>query len=196
MKNTKLTSSSLPRRGLIKSALAAPAVFTALSAEAQLFGKKKEIEFKQFSKHNMLAGRSFKGQPAPAIEFEEWVANAPANTTGKPIMLKFFATTCPVCRASAPVLNKLHAEIGDRITFIALSREGAGIINAKYVKRYKLDYPVARDSEKRLYKTYEMREAYPHYVIIDTNGIVTYEGIMPYTQYERMRDRIIQKAKI
>ena len=189
------TAPNLNRRNLIVGSTAAS--LTLLQpVSAQLFGKKREPELKKFTDNNMFAGKSFKGKKAPAITFQEWVANAPTNTSGKPILLKFFATWCPVCRSSPPLLNRLQDEIGDKITIIALSNEDTKTITDRYISRYKVRYPIARDGSMNLYNQYQMRESYPHYVIIDRSGIVRYEGILPINDYARMKARIMQKARI
>ncbi|MGB0843844.1 MAG: TlpA family protein disulfide reductase [Alphaproteobacteria bacterium] len=189
-------SQKLSRRALFLTGSAAVALSAPTTAQSlgDLFKKKDKL--KKFTDNNMFAGRSFKGKKAPSITFQEWVANQPSSTRGKPILLKFFATWCPVCRSSPPLLNRIQAELGHKLTIIALSNEDSQLIRDKYISRYKVNYPVARDGSMKLYNKYQMREAYPHYVIIDRGGIVRYEGILPINDYPRMKARIMQKARI
>lgn len=66
------------------------------------------------------------GSEAPALRELSWVVGEPVEIeTGRVVVVEFWATWCPVCRASIPVLSKLqrrNEESGVRVVGIASAR--------------------------------------------------------------------------
>ena len=115
---------------------------------------------------------SFLGRPAPQFVVEKWVAKPP-QTTGKFVLVDFWATWCGPCRQSIPRLNKLHAKFKDRLVIIGLSDEPEEDVRA--MKTPKLDYFVALDAAATM-KTAAGVSAIPHAILLDPKGIVRFEG--------------------
>ncbi len=62
------------------------------------------------------------------------------------VLVIFWATWCPPCRAEIPHLKQLRSEIGeDKLAMIALSSEDEGIVK-KFAKNNELNYSVAVSS--------------------------------------------------
>jgi thiol-disulfide isomerase/thioredoxin len=49
--------------------------------------------------------------------------------SGKPIVLSFWATWCPPCRAELPELQKLSEKFGNEVAVIAVTQETIDVIN-------------------------------------------------------------------
>jgi len=60
---------------------------------------------------------------------------------GKPILINFWATWCPPCRAEMPSLDKLYADYGDKIHFLVVSNESFDKI-APYIQENGYAFPV------------------------------------------------------
>lgn len=58
------------------------------------------------------ADKSMLGEKLPDLKLE-YLAGQP-DTAGKPMIVEFWATWCPPCRASIPHLNAIHASYKDR----------------------------------------------------------------------------------
>jgi len=39
----------------------------------------------------------------------------------RPVLLEFMSTSCPHCRYMGPVLTRLHAAYGERVTFVTVA---------------------------------------------------------------------------
>lgn len=68
-----------------------------------------------------------------------------AAQRGHVVVVNFFATWCPPCRAETPDLVKLAADYGPKgVSFIALSmdQDGPDVVRP-FVKKYGMEYPVA-----------------------------------------------------
>jgi thiol-disulfide isomerase/thioredoxin len=49
---------------------------------------------------------------------------------GEVIVVNFWATWCPSCRAEKPMLNKLYQEFSNEVKFVTVSQENASVISA------------------------------------------------------------------
>ncbi|MCW5935734.1 MAG: TlpA family protein disulfide reductase [Fimbriimonadaceae bacterium] len=61
------------------------------------------------------------GMPAPPLQPFEWVGGSAPSLGAKPRVVFFWATWCPYCRQSLPVLRGLKERYRDRVDFIALN---------------------------------------------------------------------------
>jgi thiol-disulfide isomerase/thioredoxin len=119
-----------------------------------------------------ISARSIRGQRAPDFVVEQWLTPAP-EMTGKFILIDFWATWCGPCRASIPELNQLHAKYKDRLTVIGVSDETEAAVRKMNSPR--IDYAVAIDTQGRMNNALAIR-GIPHCILIDSDGIVRYEG--------------------
>jgi thiol-disulfide isomerase/thioredoxin len=44
-----------------------------------------------------------------------------ADYAGQPLVVNFFASWCPPCRAEMPELERVHSEVGDEVRFVGVS---------------------------------------------------------------------------
>ena len=95
-----------------------------------------------------------------------------ASYRGKVLVLNFWATWCPPCRAETPDMikayNKLH---GANVEFLGLDSTEQPPIIKSFLAAKNLQYPVAIDQEKRTSIAYDLR-GIPTTYVIDANGIV------------------------
>jgi thiol-disulfide isomerase/thioredoxin len=88
----------------------------------------------------------------------------------KPILISFWATWCPPCRAELKELKKLFAELGDQMHFISVSEESEEtIINSGLAEDYSFLYSTIA------YPSYFQITAYPTLFLLDKDGIVIFK---------------------
>lgn len=119
-----------------------------------------------------IHAKAFKGKSAPAFQIEKWITAEP-KTSGKFVLVDFWATWCGPCRQSVPHLNNLAEAFSDKLVIVGLSDESQSDITA--MKSPKLKYAVATDTKGRMKKALEVK-GIPHAIIIDPKGIVRFEG--------------------
>ena len=137
-----------------------------------------------------LYAKSFRGQRAPYFVVEKWITPAP-DTSGKFVLIDFWATWCGPCRASIPDLNQLYAKYSDRMTVIGVSDETEA--DVRKMTSPQINYAVAIDTQKRMMSTLEIT-GIPHSILIDPRGIVRYEG-MPQYLNDQILEHLFEKYK-
>ncbi|OGG46513.1 MAG: hypothetical protein A3F84_19715 [Candidatus Handelsmanbacteria bacterium RIFCSPLOWO2_12_FULL_64_10] len=98
-----------------------------------------------------------------------------AGARGKVVLLEFWATWCPPCRASIPHLQKLHDTYGKRgLLIISVTNEDEKTVQA-FVKAHRMTFPVGIDDGDKTMTTYGI-ESIPTAFLIDRTGKVVWEG--------------------
>ena len=87
------------------------------------------------------------------------------------VLINLWATWCTPCEAEMPFLNEVYAQYGDRVAFIALSREESDTMEMieAYRQAHGLTFPMGRDEGAALY-SYIGDEGIPATVIVDRFG--------------------------
>lgn len=130
------------------------------------------------------------GQPAPAIAAENWFNGDPLTLEtlkGKVVLIDFWATWCPPCRAVIPHLVKTYNELKDQglviIGFTKLygnyrdERENKGPVPPEqeraliqeFLGRFQITYPIAVSDKGEEFKKYGI-SGIPTLVVIDKQG--------------------------
>jgi thioredoxin-like negative regulator of GroEL len=101
-----------------------------------------------------------------------------AQYVGKqPVLLEFWATWCPLCKALEPSLKAAHAKYGGKVTFVAV---GVGVNETPAsIKRHlatrPLPFPVLFDADGAAVRAYQAPTT-SYVVVLDRAGHVTYTG--------------------
>jgi thiol-disulfide isomerase/thioredoxin len=143
----------------------------------------------------MAAGQL--GDPAAPLHIAEWVKGQAvdlAKLKGKQVVVvEFWATWCPPCRASIPHLTALQKKHKD-VVFIGISTEKPDVVK-KFVAKMgdQMNYTVAVDNERQTSKGY--MDAFgirgiPHAFIVDKQGRIVWDG-HPMANLEKVLDEIV-----
>jgi thiol-disulfide isomerase/thioredoxin len=120
-----------------------------------------------------LGFRVFKS-PVEAPEFE--IADIDGNSVtlssyrGKVILLNFWATWCPPCRAEMPSMQRLYESLeGEAFEIVAVDLQESERAVRDFVKEYGLTFPVLIDSTGKVGATYGARSI-PTTYLVDADG--------------------------
>jgi len=120
------------------------------------------------------------GTTAPVVAVEDLDGKSVdlGQYVGKrPVLLEFWATWCPLCKALEPSLKAAHARYGGKVTFLAV---GVGVNETPAsIKRHlaaaPLPFPVLFDANGAAVRAYQAPTT-SYIVVLDRAGKVVYTG--------------------
>jgi peroxiredoxin/predicted negative regulator of RcsB-dependent stress response len=113
---------------------------------------------------------------------------------GKVVVLDFWATWCPPCRASVPELKDLILKYpADRLAVISVSSDTNPEQWRKFIADKQMTWPQYIDSDHHMTKLFGIR-AFPTYIVIDGDGFVR-ERIMSFNPQQSLAFRLKEPLK-
>jgi thiol-disulfide isomerase/thioredoxin len=118
----------------------------------RLFANPAEVP--EFSVQDLVSGKT--------ISSREW--------RGKVVLVNFWATWCPPCRAEIPDLIKLQKKYHDQLVIVGLSEDEGSVDDVKaFVADQRMNYVVAM-TPKDLHKLFRGVVALPTTFVLDVEG--------------------------
>lgn len=125
-------------------------------------------------------------KPAPEWELKD-MAGKPvklADFKGKVIVMDFWGSWCPPCRAELPKFQALYNKYKDNknVAFLAMDWERPGEPEARmkavtdFIAKNNYTFPVVIDHDRVAVKAYEI-EGFPTVYLIDPNGMIRYRNL-------------------
>jgi thiol-disulfide isomerase/thioredoxin len=151
-----------------------------------------------------LWATSFLYHYAPALDFAGWVGAEPESLEGKFIVLEFWRTWCSACKRSTPLLNQIHAELGDNVVVIGVTGQPRELVEAGW-DGPKMDYfvaldktsPDSEDSEQGALEAAFGVIGWPHVVILEPEfRAVIWEGFPLQKDYELKMETVRKMVAI
>lgn len=118
------------------------------------------------------------GQSAPdfkltSLEGEETQLS---KFRGKPVILNFWATWCPPCRAEMPDFQQLYESEDVEILAVNLSEsEQSEKTVQDFIEEYDLSFPILMDRGSAVTEIYKV-QVFPTSFIIDSEGIIQFSA--------------------
>lgn len=121
-----------------------------------------------------LSPAPIKGHPAPELVLNTTTGGQMrlSDNKGKPVIINFWATWCPPCRAETPDLQAIHRELGDELVIFSvnLTSQDGGDIEG-FMNEFGVTFPVGLDVDGSAALSYNVL-GLPTTIFIDRNGIV------------------------
>ena len=95
-----------------------------------------------------------------------------SDLRGRPVILNFWATWCPPCRAEMPALERVHRELGAeglQIVAVNATSQDTRAAAADFAAAYGLSFEIGLDSNGEVQRSYLVR-ALPTTFFIDRQG--------------------------
>jgi peroxiredoxin len=100
---------------------------------------------------------------------------------GKPVVLNFWATWCPPCRAEMPELQAASERLQGEVAIIGVNQGENAQQVAAFVQPLGFTFPMPLDAKTDVSRAYLVRNL-PTTFFIDRDGIVRYSQIGPLTE--------------
>lgn len=164
---------------MVKKVIAAVVLIALLGvAIVQAMDKKAEPENVSQEAANM--GGLKVGAKAPDFELKTLAGDTVklSDLKGKKVMLNFWATWCPPCKAEMPAMEEFHKEAGDDVVILAVNIDPHLDVKA-FVDENGITFPIPLDEEDKVNETYQVLSI-PTTYFIDTKGNIgnKYVGAM------------------
>jgi cytochrome c biogenesis protein CcmG/thiol:disulfide interchange protein DsbE len=111
---------------------------------------------------------------------------------GSVVLINFWATWCPPCRAEIPDIEKAYqARSNDGFVVLGIAVEQAHSLVAPFVEIMGMSYPVLLDERSQVYKTYRI-PGLPVSILVDRDGVirVRHVGILARAQLDEYLDQV------
>jgi len=125
------------------------------------------------------------GYFAPDFTLKDLEGNALQlrSLRGKPILLNFWASWCPPCRAEAPHLQEFHRQYGDKVMVLGINWGEDEETVRKFLKRFGITYTNLLDSKGTTFVKYRLT-GLPSSFFLDEAGIIRGVWFGPLTVKE------------
>jgi thiol-disulfide isomerase/thioredoxin len=114
------------------------------------------------------------GKPAPELLVTDLKGNPVTLSAfkGKTVLLDFWTTWCPPCRADGPALEKLYRKYGDEeLMIVGIAVTESREIVETFLNEHPHSFPIVLASENEMPLPYQV-SAFPTYIVIDRDGKV------------------------
>jgi len=135
------------------------------------------VEYPPHSK-NAGSAMNIQGKSAPRFYIDEWMTAAP-DLRNKVVVIDFWATWCPPCRASIPHLNALADRFSSQAGFVGISGEKE-LDFERGLRKYDLKlenfrYALAIDAEQTMKRQIQIK-GIPNCIVMSRDWIVRWQG--------------------
>jgi peroxiredoxin len=130
------------------------------------------------------------GQKAPDFELKTLNGETVrlSDYRGKRVLVNFWATWCPPCRAEMPDMEKLYQNKDVVILGVNLTQSESNVQQVKdFVTEFDLSIPILLDENNEVATTYEIRP-------IPSSFMINSEGTIQYTAFGALNyDQMVQE---
>jgi thiol-disulfide isomerase/thioredoxin len=118
-------------------------------------------------------------KPAPAFRLKDLDGReiSPASLRGKVVIVNFWATWCPPCRAEIPDLVALQEKYKDTLQVIGISEDESGVDGVRqFAVEHKINYPISMTTPE-IEKMFPAISALPTSFIVDRESRVVQKHV-------------------
>lgn len=128
------------------------------------------------------------GYEAPSFQLKSFggeLISYPEDLLGQPVLINFWASWCPPCRAEMPDLVEVSKLYGDQLAFIGINVTSQdGLSQGKqFIEEFAMNYPNLVDKDGSVSRRYQVPPI-PTTLVIDAGGTIVYRKMGGMTKTE------------
>lgn len=100
-----------------------------------------------------------------------------SESRGKTVIVNFWATWCTPCCNELPYFDEVYKRYGENVVVVAVHSNLITDDVEAYLSKFTYQIPFALDETGEVIKAYGGSTMLPHTIIIDENGIITYNAV-------------------
>jgi cytochrome c biogenesis protein CcmG, thiol:disulfide interchange protein DsbE len=118
-----------------------------------------------------------------------------SDLRGQPVVLNFWATWCPPCRAEMPEFQQASAKYNGQAVILGIDQGEPLSVVADFGNALGITYPLLLDLDNRVSRLYNVN-ALPKTLFLDANGVVRelYTGMVNRAVLEDRIERLLAEA--
>ena len=181
--NTFVPGTSTPQGGVRRRPLRFLFPFLSLAIAAP--GVAQDLEEEGIARGAVPAAAAVEDLDGGALQLREL-------TEGRPAVVQFWATWCPVCRALEPRVRAAHDRFGDDVAFVVVA---VGVAQTpaqvrQHIARHQTPGEVVWDGQGEAVRAYEAPGT-GFVVVLDADGRVAYTGTGVDQDLEAVLARVV-----
>jgi peroxiredoxin len=178
---------------MVKKVIAAVLLIALLTvAIVQVMDKKAEANKKPAESAASQTNGLQIGAKAPDFELKTLTGEATklSDYKGKKVMLNFWATWCPPCKAEMPEMEQFYKQGNKDVVILAVNIDSQNDVKG-FADSNGITFPILLDSENKINNTYQILSI-PTTYFIDRNGIIQnkYTGSMKLDIMKQFTDNM------
>jgi peroxiredoxin len=132
------------------------------------------------------------GQKAPDFELKTLTGETTRLSAykGKKVMLNFWATWCPPCKAEMPEMEQFYKQGNKDVVILAVNIDSQNDVKG-FADKNGITFPILLDTDGKVNSTYQILSI-PTTYFIDRNGVIQnkYTGAMKLDMMKQFTDSI------
>jgi cytochrome c biogenesis protein CcmG, thiol:disulfide interchange protein DsbE len=114
---------------------------------------------------------------------------------GRPVVLNFWATWCPPCRAEMPHFQDASVKYDGRVAVIGVDQGESLSLVSDFAAGFRISYPLLLDVDSRINQQYGVTSL-PTTLFIDSHGIIreTFSGIINAAVLQDRIERLLAEG--
>lgn len=116
-----------------------------------------------------------------------------SDLRGQPIVINFWATWCPPCRAEIPYFQAAATKYNGQVIILGVNQAESLVTVNPFVREFGMTYPVPLDENSTVSRLYSV-SALPTTLFVDSDGIIqeVFPGIMSQAVLEDRIEQLLQ----
>lgn len=178
---------------MVKKVIAAIVLIALLTvAIVQAMDKKAEANKQSTAPVSTQTNGLVIGAKAPDFELKT-ITGEPAKLSsfkGKKVMLNFWATWCPPCKAEMPEIEQFYKQGNKDVVILAVNIDSQNDVKG-FADKNGITFPILLDTDGKVNSTYGILSI-PTTYFIDRNGVIQnkYTGAMTLDMMKQFTDQI------